>query len=91
MIYTGFNKELINQDDTGVAKEYRNKGLGRWLKAVMIKLIIKELLEIKTVRSENAVSNKPMLNINFEMGFKTYYSESYWQIKVEKVKSTLIV
>ena len=89
MIYTGFNKELINQDDTGVAQEYRNKGLGRWLKAVMIKLIIKELLEIKTVRSENAVSNKPMLNINFEMGFKPYYSESYWQIKVEKIKKYL--
>ena len=89
VVYTGFIKELINQDDTGVAKEHRNKGLGRLLKASMIKLIKEEMSEIKFVRSENAVSNKTMLNINFEMGFKPYYSEAYWQIKVQKVKEYL--
>ena len=88
-IFTGFNNEMLNQDDTGVAKEHRNKGLGRLLKAAMIKKIKEEMPSIKMIRSENAASNKPMLNINYQMGFKPYYSESYWQIKTDKLKEYL--
>jgi GNAT superfamily N-acetyltransferase len=89
VVYTGFNEKMLNQDDTGVLKEHRNKGLGRWMKAAMIQLIRKELPQIEKIRSENATSNDPMLKINFAMGFKPVYSESYWQIKTDRVKEYL--
>jgi len=90
IMYTGFNPEMLNQGNTGVAQEHRNKGIGRWLKAFLIRHIIKEMPEIKKVRSENANTNRAMLNINEQMGFKLLYSESYWQIKLEDVAKYLI-
>ena len=89
LLYTGFNPEMVNQGNTGVAIEHRNKGLGRWLKAALIKHVLSEMPNVKKIRSENDVTNKPMLNINNRMGFKPIYSESYWQITTEKVKKIL--
>ncbi len=33
--------EVLRQDMTGVFPEYRNKGLGRWLKAAMLDKVLK--------------------------------------------------
>jgi len=87
--FTGFNPEMLNQGNTGVALEHRNKGLGRWLKAAMIKHIIKYMPGIKKIRSENAENNKEMNSINLHMGFKPLYSESYWQIRAEIIKELI--
>jgi mycothiol synthase len=87
--YTGFNPEMVNQGNTGVAIKHRNKGLGRWLKAALIKHVLTEMPNLKKIRSENDVTNKPMLNINNQMGFKSIYSESYWQITTDKVNEYL--
>jgi len=89
MFYTGYVPDLINQDDTGVHTDHRNKGLGRWLKAAMIKKLIKEKPYIKKVRTENSVTNKPMLRINREMGFKYYYDENSWQIALSEIAGFL--
>ena len=45
--------------------------------------------QIEKIRSENATSNDPMLNINIAMGLKSVFSESYWQIKMDKVRKYL--
>ena len=89
LIFTGFNPEMLNQGNTGVAIKHRNKGLGRWLKATLLKHVLKEMPEVKKIRSENDTTNKPMLNINNQMGFKPIYSESYWQVTTEKVDEYL--
>ncbi|MBN2461466.1 MAG: GNAT family N-acetyltransferase [Candidatus Cloacimonetes bacterium] len=85
LIYTGYRRDLMNQDDTGVAERYRNRGLGRWLKAVMIKKLILEKPYIRIVRTENALSNGPMLRINQEMGFRNYLTEEIWQIRLQAI------
>ena len=90
LIFTGFNPEMLNQGNTGVAIKHRNKGLGRWLKATLLKHVLKEMPEVKKIRSENDTTNKPMLNINNKMGFKPIYSESYWQIATDEVDKYLI-
>ncbi|MGH9199423.1 MAG: GNAT family N-acetyltransferase, partial [Acidimicrobiia bacterium] len=59
---------LAHQDDTGVLPEHRNKGLGRWVKAEMMKRLMRELPEVKFVTTENASTNKAMLGINVAMG-----------------------
>ena len=80
---------FLYQDMTGVFPEYRNRGLGRWLKAAMIDKIRHERPEVKFIRTENADSNAAMLKINHELGFKPYISSPIWQIPLEKVEAYL--
>jgi len=89
IIDNGFNPDMLNQGNTGVAAEHRNKGLGRLLKASLLKHVLTLRPEVKKIRSENDTSNKAMLNINNEMGYKTLYWESYWQIKTAEVDKYL--
>ena len=80
---------ILNQGFTGVYPTYRNKGLGRWLKAEMMKKISGERPEVQFIRTGNATSNAPMLKINLEMGFKPYISNTIWQVETEKIEKYL--
>ena len=74
---------------TGVFPKYRNKGLGRWLKAVMLERILEKRPKAKYVRTANADMNAPMLKINNELGFKPYIAECVWQVETDKVAEYL--
>jgi mycothiol synthase len=80
------NPENLGQGNTGVVPKYRGHGLGRWLKAVMIQKVFAERPIVKRIRTGNADSNKHMLAINHDLGFKPYIAETVWQIEVEKLK-----
>ena len=77
--------EVMGQGMTGVFPQYRNKGLGRWLKAVMLDKVLKERPQVKYVRTGNADSNAAMLKINTELGFETYMADTLWQVELQKV------
>lgn len=77
--------QYAGQGMTGVFPEYRNRGLGRWLKAVMLDKILKERPQVKFVRTGNANDNAPMLKINTKLGFKPYLAQTIWQIETERV------
>ncbi|MDX2007741.1 MAG: GNAT family N-acetyltransferase [Meiothermus sp.] len=81
--------QILYQGGTGVFPEFRNFGLGRWLKAAMLDKVTRELPEARFVRTGNADSNAPMLKINYELGFKPYIAEAQWQIETAKVRSYL--
>ncbi|MCA9838965.1 MAG: GNAT family N-acetyltransferase [Trueperaceae bacterium] len=81
--------QILNQQGTGVYPEYRNLGLGRWLKAAMLDKVMTDLPEARFIRTGNADSNAPMLKINRALGFKPYSSQAEWQIDIAKVKSFL--
>jgi mycothiol synthase len=80
---------ILNQGFTAIDPEYRNKGLGRWIKAVMMRRILAERPEVEFIRTGNANSNAPMLKINTEMGFKPYYSMTIWQVDTTQVENYL--
>jgi GNAT superfamily N-acetyltransferase len=77
--------EVLRQDMTGVFPQYRNKVLGRWLKAAMLDKVLKERPQVKYVRTGNADSNAAMLKINTELGFKPYTADTLWQVELQKV------
>ena len=76
---------LLQQGGTGVWPDYRNKGLGRWLKAAMIEKVMRDLPQVKRIRTDNANSNAPMLKINYDLGFKHYLTNSAWQVETQRV------
>ncbi len=81
--------EILRQDMTAVYPEYRNKGLGRWLKAAMLDKILKDRSQVKFVRTGNADSNAAMLKINNELGFRPYMANTLWQVEIEKIQEYL--
>ena len=64
--------ELLNQALTGVKSIYRGRGLGKWLKALMLLYIRENLPQAKYFITGNAEHNAPMLSINDRLGFKPY-------------------
>ena len=80
---------IIGQGMTGVFPEFRNRGLGRWLKAAMLDKILAERPQARFVRTGNADMNVPMLKINDELGFKPYIAEAIWQVETDKVAEYL--
>lgn len=81
--------EILMQDMTGVFPEYRNKGLGRWLKAAMLEKVVGERPQVKYIRTGNADSNAAMLKINNELGFKPYMASIFWQIEIDRILAYL--
>ncbi len=80
---------ILDQGDTGVWPQYRNHGLGRWLKAVMLDRILRERPQVAVVRTQNADSNVPMLTINQLLGFRPYMARTVWQVTAEHVREYL--
>jgi hypothetical protein len=55
----------------------------------MVEKVLQELPHAKTITTENADINEPMLNINREMGFQPASSDTVWQIPITKVQTYL--
>lgn len=89
VLYNSLIPTILEQDGTGVLPSYRNRGLGRWLKAAMLKRVLNERPSVQFVRTGNATSNAPMLKINHELGFKSYTSDAWWEISLTKLNEYL--
>lgn len=85
VLWNPYQSENLIQGDTGVLPKFRNKGLGRWLKAMMLEKVLRERPYVKRIRTGNANSNAPMLKINDELGFKPYKDWSTWQVELNQV------
>ena len=71
--------EYAGQYISGILPEYRNKGLGKYLKAAMLKKLLKDHPEkLKGITTEVSSENYPIIKITKLMGFRfTGNSVSY--------------
>lgn len=89
LFYNPERPTILDQGATAVRPEYRNLGLGRWLKAAMLDRALRDLPEARFVRTGNAASNAPMLAINQELGFRPYEATTVWQVETERAAAYL--
>ena len=68
---------------TGVRQNYQGRGLGKWLKAVMMFDIHDRYPDIEFVDTVNFNSNAPMMSINNRMGFKLFEQFVFYKIRVQ--------
>lgn len=85
MTWNPSQPERADQGDTAVLESYKNRGLGRWVKAAMLRKLLAERPQVKLVRTGNAQSNAPMLKINSELGFRPSVTENIWQVATDDV------
>jgi mycothiol synthase len=86
LLWAPGNPIVGQQGDTGVLNEYKNKGLGRWMKAAMLEKVLADKPDTRYIRTGNATTNEPMRKINQELGFKLFRSAWIWQMDVEQAK-----
>lgn len=89
VFWSPLNPELLWQEDTAVLPPYRNRGIGRWLKAAMLEKVLRERPQVRYVRTGNADSNAPMLKINTELGYRPYLAERIWQVETAQAAAYL--
>lgn len=74
--------DMIVQLLTGVKDEYRKRGLGKWLKAKMLLLMMNKYPEAKYVETTNTVNNEAMVSINRRMGFYDKDPLKFYELKI---------
>ncbi|MCC7301344.1 MAG: GNAT family N-acetyltransferase [Bacteroidia bacterium] len=60
----------IDQRITGVHRNYRRRGLAKYLKALMMKKILEQFPDCPSVRTECFAMNLPMIALNKAMGYR---------------------
>jgi GNAT superfamily N-acetyltransferase len=73
---------LANQGDTAVHPDHRERGLGRWLKAINALRMLDERPDVTHVDTWNAGVNAAMLSINHAMGFRPVAEWQEWELVV---------
>jgi GNAT superfamily N-acetyltransferase len=77
------------QEDTGVWPKHRERGLGRWLKAVNALRLLDERPEVEFIDTWNAGSNEAMLAINVAMAFRPLENWGDWQASTDAMAAAL--
>jgi GNAT superfamily N-acetyltransferase len=76
-------RTLAFQEDTVVRPEHRNRGLGRWVKAEMLRWLAEEEPQVEQIVTWNATENAAMRGINTELGFVPGDTWAEWQFSVD--------
>ncbi len=77
------------QYDTVVLPAFRNRGVGRWLKAAMWRRLRDQHPGVTRLRTGNAESNAAMLAINVAMGYRQSHVYTAWQGHIDAYREGL--
>jgi GNAT superfamily N-acetyltransferase len=71
---------IVRQQLTAVARSWRGRGVGRALKAAMLRQVHETHLEATVIGTNNAEVNAPILSINSRVGFKVAWRNVDYQV-----------
>jgi mycothiol synthase len=77
------------QGDTAVLAAHRGHGLGRSIKAAMLRRLLADRPDAKLVTTQTATTNVYMANVNHQIGFRTAYTQIYAEADVEALEKRL--
>jgi len=80
----------VSQWFTGVHPAYRGKGLGKAIKAAMLRFVRDKYSGIEWVSTENSQTNAAMLAINVRLGFREHRLSRAYQVPVEVLREKLV-
>ena len=80
---------MIFQGLTGVKKEFRGRGIGKWLKTEMFLYIKENFPRVTTLATSFALINKPLIAINRRLGFKSYKRWFGYKFSVDQLIQTI--
>ncbi len=81
--------EVAFQEDTVVLNEHRGHGLGRWIKAANLAVLLQDRPCTRWVQTFNAEVNRHMLDINEAMGFRAVAEWGEWQVRATTLEAAL--
>jgi GNAT superfamily N-acetyltransferase len=71
---------VVDQRFTGVRPDVRGRGIGKWIKAAMLRKVHELHPEALWISTYNATSNDPMLAVNQALGFRRHRVGAEYQI-----------
>ena len=87
--FNPLDPHAIQQEGTAVVAAHRGRGIGLWLKAVMLKRILAERSDSRFIRTGNANVNAQMLAINAKLGFTYAWQTTLWQVPIADARKAL--
>jgi GNAT superfamily N-acetyltransferase len=83
------NAQLVWQGGTAVHRDHRGHAIGRWLKATMFNTLLARNPQAEFVDTWNAGTNKWMLAINDDMGYRPYIWYAACDGKIADIKKAI--
>jgi GNAT superfamily N-acetyltransferase len=77
------------QGDTAVLAAHRGRGLGRAMKAAMMRRLVRERPELEYVSTQTAADNKWMAQVNHQIGYRTLWTHFYAEADTDLVQERL--
>lgn len=74
---------IVHQGATAVRPAARGQGLGKQLKALMLRHLAQHAPQAQVIQTSNAEENAAMLGINVALGFKPWVAVTEWQLKLK--------
>jgi RimJ/RimL family protein N-acetyltransferase len=81
--------QIAHQFMTGVSREYRGRGLGRWMKGAMFRKLVRDFPELEEIRTDTNPRNRWMIAINDQMGYRYSYSLTEFKIREKGMRAVL--
>jgi len=77
------------QEDTAVLQQFRGLGLGRAMKASMMRWLTADLPQLQHVRTMTSTENLHMIRVNTQLGYRTDSALAYVESEVSTLDSLL--
>jgi GNAT superfamily N-acetyltransferase len=89
VIYDVSQYQLVRQLFTGVLPSHRGRGIAKWLKASMLRLVRQRFPAAVDLTTSNADENAPMIAINRRLGFSEPIPHRTYRFELGQLRAAL--